>query len=833
MFNFEDLANRREPVRTLAPLDLFETLDRQSTHYTLRPDQRQAVERLWQAKDQKDVVLKMATGAGKTLVALLHLHALGVSTREPVVYLCPTRQLVDQVIAEAQRAGVPAYAYPTDQPQPHPDCMSGRAVTVCTYSKLFNGHTTFNRFEVNITPRGIVLDDAHSGIDYIRSAFSLKITSLDVRLAELYAALRDRIGPVAATYNKPEWDEIENGDPRALIEVPYWSWRRVAREVEDLISPFGGTAPLMFPWEFVKDGIDRCRCLISSNTIEITPVLPLVERVRAYSYAKHRIFMSATLLDDTILARELDVSSDAVSAPVEVGSGTGERMIVAPSLMSPALSREWVIEWARALAAWKRVVVLCPSAKLAEDWTKAGAELGMGETAAVVAAKLRAGSTSFAVFVQRYDGVDLPDDACRVLIFDGLPTGESLVDRYDTATALMPGGARNRLVHRIEQGMGRAVRSPADYAVIVLAGRELGMFVSRGEIQGQFTEYTRLEIELAELMAREARSRQQSDPTTLLHDMVTKCLQRDAGWKALYDQRVRQALRNATNTVPPERVRRAAAERASVRHLWNGDAQRAVSSMDSAINEATNEEKGRLLQEQARAKSAYDPEGALSLQRAARDLSPRLLQPPAGVQRRTRSDSSMSAARTLLRWIHGERSSNAPVLLASSVCEWLTMSATHKQLEQAIAEMATFLGASGEQAERTHGEGAPDDLILWDSKALVIEAKQGDAPHIVKADAEQLLHSVQWFKSTFPGRDCVPVLVTKVTQTGQGVHLPDGARIITQQQLQMLVAAIQQLATQLSAKAPLEWTEQAVEQLLANSKLGPESFVGTFTVGPS
>ena len=34
------------------------------------------------------------------------------------------------------------------------------------------------------------------------------------------------------------------------------------------------------------------------------------------------------------------------------------------------------------------------------------------------------------VFVNRYDGIDLPDDACRILVIDGLPPLKSKYDQY-------------------------------------------------------------------------------------------------------------------------------------------------------------------------------------------------------------------------------------------------------------------------------------------------------------------------------------------------------------------------------------------------------------------
>lgn len=39
------------------------------------------------------------------------------------------------------------------------------------------------------------------------------------------------------------------------------------------------------------------------------------------------------------------------------------------------------------------------------------------------------------IFVNRYDGIDLPGDACRMLVIDGLPPLNSIKDRYIQSVA--------------------------------------------------------------------------------------------------------------------------------------------------------------------------------------------------------------------------------------------------------------------------------------------------------------------------------------------------------------------------------------------------------------
>ena len=79
----------------------------------------------------------------------------------------------------------------------------------------------------------------------------------------------------------------------------------------------------------------------------------------------------------------------------------------------------------------------------------------------------------------RYDGIDLPGDACRMLVIDGLPPLNSIKDRYIQSVAPQSTVLLREQVQRIEQGMGRGIRSNDDECCIVLMGDELTDVLSR------------------------------------------------------------------------------------------------------------------------------------------------------------------------------------------------------------------------------------------------------------------------------------------------------------------------------------------------------------------
>ena len=82
-------------------VDLFNSLDRRASYNELRSTQKEILGLLSHRRTEKDLVLKASTGLGKTAVGLLYLYAHMHKKKEPVVYFCPTVQLVKQVLEEA------------------------------------------------------------------------------------------------------------------------------------------------------------------------------------------------------------------------------------------------------------------------------------------------------------------------------------------------------------------------------------------------------------------------------------------------------------------------------------------------------------------------------------------------------------------------------------------------------------------------------------------------------------------------------------------------------------------------------------------------------------
>src|SRR5439155_499631 len=110
--DFSRLGRPRGPSAPGSLLELFEQLDRKASHNSLRPVQIEALAALDKSIGERDIVVKLSTGSGKTVVGLVYAEFMRRKyPGEPSIYLCPTKQLVDQVLDSAQCIGVAAETF--------------------------------------------------------------------------------------------------------------------------------------------------------------------------------------------------------------------------------------------------------------------------------------------------------------------------------------------------------------------------------------------------------------------------------------------------------------------------------------------------------------------------------------------------------------------------------------------------------------------------------------------------------------------------------------------------------------------------------------------------
>ena len=93
--NFRKMLQTQTFEKKVNPIELYATLDRKSEAGPLRQAQEFVLnEWFTNRRNDRDLIVKLHTGEGKTLVGLLILQSLLNSNIGPCLYVCPNKYLV-------------------------------------------------------------------------------------------------------------------------------------------------------------------------------------------------------------------------------------------------------------------------------------------------------------------------------------------------------------------------------------------------------------------------------------------------------------------------------------------------------------------------------------------------------------------------------------------------------------------------------------------------------------------------------------------------------------------------------------------------------------------
>ena len=177
MVDFKKLRSSKAKISVTDPIEIFRRLPKPPGITDLYTSQAHVLEEWFRRREEQDLVIKLHTGGGKTLVGLLIAQSILNEKHEPVVYLSPTVQLVEQTIDKARQYGISAVPYIKGEDFPD-DFLSGRCVLICAYQALFNGMSRFGApgsTRPTLKVAGIILDDAHVSFSTIRDSYTLRI----------------------------------------------------------------------------------------------------------------------------------------------------------------------------------------------------------------------------------------------------------------------------------------------------------------------------------------------------------------------------------------------------------------------------------------------------------------------------------------------------------------------------------------------------------------------------------------------------------------------------------------------------------------------------------
>jgi Rad3-related DNA helicase len=402
------------------PRELFRDLQRDAGVPYLWEHQGRILERYEEHFDSPHVALELPTGTGKTLIGLLIAEWRRRSREERALYLCPTRQLAHQVAELAPSYGIRADACLAPDYQGLGDWLEGRSVAVSTYSALFNYRPKF------AAPQTLVLDDAHAAEEYVAGHWTVTIDRDDMpeacrNLAAVLDPVLDRRTAGLLVEDAPRPDE------RAIVElVPLPRWWPLADALRDLLEAKVQDTNEFFAWDdHVRDGLAACNLLVSWQEIVLRLLVPATARQAEFHGASQRVYMSATLGAGGELERIFSVRAiERLPVPDEwQRHSTGRRLFLLPGASLSRKEMDSVVE--RAVQRAGRALVLTPSRTVQQARRQQLDAVGIPTLGAGdIEESLQPFTTqehTALVLANRYDGIDLPGNECRLLVLDGLP----------------------------------------------------------------------------------------------------------------------------------------------------------------------------------------------------------------------------------------------------------------------------------------------------------------------------------------------------------------------------------------------------------------------------
>jgi len=221
---------KKTPGKKIHPVEIYNDLDRKAEAGPLRTVQEEILNNWFDNYQKKrDVILKLHTGQGKTLIGLLILQSLLNQGRGSCLYVCPNVYLVNQTIEQAKKFGI-SYCLMegTDIPL---EFIQSKKILICHVQKIFHGFTKFGLNNQSIITGGIILDDSHACIDSIKEAFTIKIPAG----SNLYESVLELFDDGLQKQGQGTYAEIVSGEYNAYLPIPYWEWINKNEQLTNLL----------------------------------------------------------------------------------------------------------------------------------------------------------------------------------------------------------------------------------------------------------------------------------------------------------------------------------------------------------------------------------------------------------------------------------------------------------------------------------------------------------------------------------------------------------------------------------------------------------------------
>jgi hypothetical protein len=503
-----------------------------------------------------------------------------------------------------------------------------------------------------------------------------------------------------------------------------------------------------FVWAHIKDKLDRCVFLLSSDRIEIAPACLPTDTTAAFGKQVRRVYLTATLPSAVEFYRTFGSLPERVRP--EGRSGEAQRVFLEAHGATDAKQREA----AKVLLNDRKAFILTGSGSQARGWSDCAAVFTKKDDHATVESFATAGPPAKLVMAGRYDGVDLPGDACRILVLDGLPLGEALLPRYVGESLRIDTVRASTTAVRIVQAVGRIFRSNTDHGAVLLIGNRLHRWLDSPFNRSFLPPLLQRQLELAAAIDKKIAAGELS-----ITDVMDAVLNGDREWDDFYGENIGQFASRPPAQPPVWLTDAVQREHAAHRKMWQDNfAEAATEYSDLAALTGPNDADLAAWYRHFEG-YCYERSGkhdlAISAYVVAANRRSSLGRPAIKPNERAIPRVSGIGSEQAERILKIVKSDGGKALArVKAIPAQLTYSTTANQFEQAVKDVGSYIGLDSSRPDNDTGAG-PD--VLWlsgDTIGHAFEAKtekRSDTEY-TKAEIGQAHNHKQWLRDKHPKR---------------------------------------------------------------------------------
>ncbi|MDY5252785.1 MAG: DEAD/DEAH box helicase family protein [Erysipelotrichaceae bacterium] len=818
MINFGKLSAQLHKGKIINPTEIFMSLPEKNTKYAyLRNVQAEVLDQWFQQRDSKDNIIKMNTGSGKTTVALLILKSCLNEHGGHAAYVVPDNYLVDQVITEAKELGIHATTSEKDM-----NFITGESILIINIQKLFNGKSVFGmKISGNIQLDYILIDDVHACVDDVKDQFIIKVTRDSNIAKELFDLYKDDL----KLQNEKAFLDICEGDScSSSIMVPFWRIYETKSDLLAILQSHKDDKEIMFNYPLLGDLLEFCNCVFSYKGVEIEPYAIPIHKISSFCNATRRIFMSATLCDDSHLVSTFDINVDTRKAITpKQANDIGDRMILFPQAYSPFITDDdikcKILEYSQRV----NVVVIVPSDYRSKYWSDITENVFSAINIKKGIELIKSSSVGLYVLVNKYDGIDLPDNACRIIVLDGVPDSRTSVERMKENYLQGSMDTVRNKIQKIEQGMGRGVRSSNDYCGVIIMGAPLIQILYSPKSKDFFSNATKKQFEVSSILAQDLKEKSIDE----IFDVLDYCITQNADWVTISKSALSDINYDKDLIIDQSQIVLRKAFNNAVLH---NNLENSKQLICDEVNQTTDPiKKGYLMFEEAKYCQFRNPVEAQRILVSAQQFNHHVQKPIKGVSNYDYVKRIKPQAEKILDYFTNNDINSYIVELNAIVDSLVFAKSSYKKFENSMARLGELLGWKGMRI--TDGIG-PD--VLWyfgNSQYAVIECKnEATSETISKTYCEQLLSSVSWFKEKFESDfSCIPVIVHPSKVFDKYASPAGDFRVINNEKLFLLKTKLYDFCKAIATDGSFKDLQQ-LTKLLNDFSLTPEKFFLCYSV---